>query len=202
MWEEKHLFLTIVIPRHGFSGLQVLDCSLCQWNLDSQFQLLVGFRILWAVLRTPKPRVSDFTCKFFPDFGFRYMGRYKGWTIRKIKGRGWIFGRSMKVFFLPLRGKSIFPPRTAFLIMVRVETFFLLMRLPPPNLLSFFLMVTSLKVNGLEKRDLKAVKIGQILDRMMIAWTIAVISKRQTSERCCVHVLEMIYLIKIPTFTN
>ena len=75
----------------------------------------------------------------------------------------------MKVFFLPLRWKSIFPPRTAFLIMVRVETFFLLMRLPPPNLLSFFLMVTSLKVNGLEKRDLKAVKIGQILDRMMIA---------------------------------
>ena len=36
-------------------------------------------------------------------------------------------------------------------------------------------MVTSLKVNGLEKRDLEAVKIGQILDRMMIAWTIPVI---------------------------
>ena len=32
-------------------------------------------------------------------------------------------------------------------------------------------------------------KIGQILDRMMIALTIAVISKRQTSERCCVRVL-------------
>ena len=47
-------------------------------------------------------------------------------------------GRSMKVFFLPLRWKSIFPSRTAFLIMVRVETFFLLMRLPPPNLLSLF----------------------------------------------------------------
>ena len=75
----------------------------------------------------------------------------------------------MKVFFLPLRWKSIFPSRTAFLIMVRVETFFLLMRLPPPNLLSFFLMVISLKVNALEKRDLEAVKIGQILDRMMIA---------------------------------
>ena len=120
------------------SGLQVLDSSLCQWNLDSQFKLLVGFRILWAVLRTPKPRIPDSTCKFFPDSGFRYMGRYKGWTIRKVKGLGWILGRSMKVFFLPLRWKSIFPPRTAFLIMVRVETFFLLMRLPSPNLLSFF----------------------------------------------------------------
>ena len=76
------------------------------------------------------------------------------------------------------------------------------MRLPPPNLLSFFLMVTSLKVNGLEKRDLEAVKIGQILDRMMTAWTIAVISKRQTSERFCVRVLELIYLIKSLTFTN
>ena len=86
--------------------------------------------------------------------------------------------------------------------MVRVEIFFLLMRFPFPNLLSFFLMVTSLKVNGLEKRDLEAVKIGQILDRMMIAWTIAVISKRQTSERCCVRVLELIYLIKSPTFTT
>ena len=120
------------------SGLQVLDSSLCQGNLDSQFQLLVGVRILWAVLRTPKPRIPDSTCKFFPDSGFRYMGRYKGWTIRKVKGLGWIFGRSMKVFFLPLRWKSIFPPRTAFLIMVRVEILFLLMRLPSANILSFF----------------------------------------------------------------
>ena len=27
------------------SGFQVLDSSLCQWNLDSGFQCLVGFRI-------------------------------------------------------------------------------------------------------------------------------------------------------------
>ena len=27
------------------SGIQVLNASLCQWNLDSRFQLLVGFRI-------------------------------------------------------------------------------------------------------------------------------------------------------------
>ena len=120
------------------SGLQVLDSSLFQWNLDSQFQLIVGVRILWAVLRPPKPRIPDFTCKFFQDSGFRYMARYKGWTITKVKGLGWIFGRSLKVFSLHLRWKSIFPPRTAFLIMVRVEILFLLMRLPSANLLSFF----------------------------------------------------------------
>ena len=130
-------------PRYsGFhvtdSGLQVLDSSLCQWNLDSQFQLLVGIRIIWAVLRTPKPRIPDFTRKFFPDSGFRYMVRYKGWTIRKLKGLGWIFGRSMKVSLYSWGGNLFFPPRTACLIMVRVETFFLLMRLRSPNLLSFF----------------------------------------------------------------
>ena len=60
--------------------------------------------------------------------------------------------------------------------------FFLLMLLPSPNLLFFFsngdipklkqlLYITEgwLKVNGLEKSSLEAVKIGQILDRMMIA---------------------------------
>ena len=65
---------------------------------------------------------------------------------------GGIFGRSVKVFSLPLGWKSVCPPRTAFLLMVRGEIFFLTIylevflggRLPPPNLLSFFLMVTSL----------------------------------------------------------
>ena len=146
--QSPHVRQSKIVLDSGFyvtdSGLQVLDSSLRQWNLDSQFQLLVGVRILWAVLRTPKPRIPDSACKFFPDSGFRYMGRYKGWTIRKVKGLGWIFGRSMKVFSLLLRWKSIFPPRTAFLIMLRVEIFFSLMRLPFPNLLPFFLMVTSL----------------------------------------------------------
>ena len=40
------------------SGFQVLD----QWNLDSGFQSLVGFRILWAVFR------------YSP-----YLGRGEGW---------------------------------------------------------------------------------------------------------------------------
>ena len=29
----------------GNSGFQVLDCSLCQWNLDSGSQSFAGFRI-------------------------------------------------------------------------------------------------------------------------------------------------------------
>ena len=53
-----------------------------------------------------------------------------------------------------------------------------------------------------KQRNLEAVKIGQILDRMMIAWTIVVISERQTSERFCIRVLELIYLIKSPNFTT
>ena len=45
------------------SGFQVLDSSLCQWNLDSGFQLLVGFQIPWAVFRIPKHRIQDsFSC--------------------------------------------------------------------------------------------------------------------------------------------
>ena len=47
------------------------NSSLSQWNLDSGFQSLVGFRILWTVFRIPRPRISVFTLsKFLPDFGF------------------------------------------------------------------------------------------------------------------------------------
>ena len=138
-YKSPHVRQPKIVWDSGFhvtdSGSQVLDSSLCQWNLASKFQLLVGVRILWAVLRTPKLRIPDSTCKFFPDSGLRYMGRYKGWTIRKVKEVGGIFGWSIKVSSSLLRWKSIFPSRTAFLIMVRVETFFLLMRFPSPNLL-------------------------------------------------------------------
>ena len=44
------------------SGFQVLDSSLCQWNLDSGFQSLVGFQI-------PNSRISDSTSKIFPNAG-------------------------------------------------------------------------------------------------------------------------------------
>ena len=50
------------------SGFQVLDSS--QWDLDSGFQSLVGFPILKAVFRIPKPRIPDSTSKNFPDSGF------------------------------------------------------------------------------------------------------------------------------------
>ena len=45
------------------SGFQVLDFGPSEWDLDSGFQSLVGFRILWAVFRIPEPRIPDSTNK-------------------------------------------------------------------------------------------------------------------------------------------
>ena len=117
---------------------------------------------------------------------------YNRWTIRKAKGMGGIFGRSVKVFSLPLGWKSVCPPRTVFLLMVRGEIFtwkFFGGAFASPQPPIFFsngdipklkqlLKITEgwLKVNGLEKSNLKAAKIGHILDRMMIARMIAVVS--------------------------
>ena len=53
------------------SGFQVLDSRICQWNLDSGFQSLVGFRIPWAVFRIPNPRIPDSISIIFPDSGIR-----------------------------------------------------------------------------------------------------------------------------------
>ena len=53
------------------SGFQDMDSSLCQWNLDSGFQSLVGFRTPWAVFRIPKPRISDSTNKNLLDSRIR-----------------------------------------------------------------------------------------------------------------------------------
>ena len=39
------------------SGFQVLDPSLCQWNLESGFQLFVGFRIHLAGFQSPGLRI-------------------------------------------------------------------------------------------------------------------------------------------------
>ena len=57
-------------PKEGNPG-HSLDSSLCQWNSDSGFQSLVGFRIPRAVFRIPKPRILDSISKFsnFPGFG-------------------------------------------------------------------------------------------------------------------------------------
>ena len=43
----------------------------CQWNLDLWFQSLVEFRILWAVIRIPKPRNPGSTSENFPDSGIQ-----------------------------------------------------------------------------------------------------------------------------------
>ena len=70
------------------SGFQELDSS--QWNLDSGFQSLVGFPILKAVFRIPKPRtpdstgkisrIPDSTSKNFPDSGFHEQ-KFPGFWI-------------------------------------------------------------------------------------------------------------------------
>ena len=51
------------------SGFQVLRSGLFQWNLDSGFRWLVGFRIVWAVFRIPWAKISR-----IPQSGFSYMG--------------------------------------------------------------------------------------------------------------------------------
>ena len=64
-FNDSHLLIwTNVLRDTVDSGLQVLDSSICHWNLDSGFQLLVRFRIPWAVFRIPKPRVPVPRAKF------------------------------------------------------------------------------------------------------------------------------------------
>ena len=80
---SPHIRKSNIVLDSGFhavnSGFQVLDSSLCQWNLNSVFQSLLGFRTPWAVFRIPKPRIPDSTDKnsrilksWFP---------YMGWLI-------------------------------------------------------------------------------------------------------------------------
>ena len=50
------------------SGFQVLDSSLCQWNLDSGFQMrFSAIPASWTVFWILKPRIPDSTSKNFPD---------------------------------------------------------------------------------------------------------------------------------------
>ena len=80
-WHLPHVRESKTVLDSGFHtvdfGFQVLDSSICQWNLKSGFQSLVGFRILWAVFLIPKPRIPDSTAKIarIPECGFLYMGR-------------------------------------------------------------------------------------------------------------------------------
>ena len=60
-------------PTDGFSYERVAQFNL-EWTfskLDSGFQSLVGFRILSAGFRIPKPRIPDSTSKKFLDSGIR-----------------------------------------------------------------------------------------------------------------------------------
>ena len=47
------------------SGLRVPHSSVCQWNLDSGVQSLVGFWFPSVVFRIPKPSIPDSTFKIF-----------------------------------------------------------------------------------------------------------------------------------------
>ena len=47
-----------------------MDSGLCQQNLNSGFQSLVGFRIPRAVFGIQKPRIPDSTSKILLDSGF------------------------------------------------------------------------------------------------------------------------------------
>ena len=44
--------------------------NLCQWNIDSGFHSLVGFRVPRAVFQNPKPKILCSKRKSFPDCGF------------------------------------------------------------------------------------------------------------------------------------
>ena len=60
-------------PTDGFSYERVAQVNV-EWifsKLDSGFQSLVGFRILSAGFRIPKPRIPDSTSKKFLDSGIR-----------------------------------------------------------------------------------------------------------------------------------
>ena len=72
------------------SGFQVLDSPTCQWNLDSGFQSLPGFRIPWAVFQIlQKARIPDLQESISgfqipqakisgtQEFGFLYVGGKK-----------------------------------------------------------------------------------------------------------------------------
>ena len=60
------------IPRRGFQIPGTRFWILSQWDLDSGFQSLKGFRIPWVVFRIPKSRIPDSSGKNFPDCGISF----------------------------------------------------------------------------------------------------------------------------------
>ena len=103
------------------SRLQVLDSSLCQWNLDSWFHSVV--RIQRAVLPIPKPRIPDSTSKNFPDSGIQislhlgvtitFQGQIQEFLIGGWRGVGsklWFRKDSLSFFVANYRIYSINHP--------------------------------------------------------------------------------------------
>ena len=103
------------------SRLQVLDSSLCQWNLDSWFHSVV--RIQRAVLPIPKPRIPDSTSKNFPDSGIQIclhlgvtitlQGQIQEFLIGGLRGVGsqlWFRKDSLSFFVANYRIYSINHP--------------------------------------------------------------------------------------------
>ena len=79
LWRHIQVYTMGRLSIHDFSCERVAQFNL-EWifsKLDSWFQCLVGFRILSAGFRIPKPRIPDSRSKKFliPESGFPYMGR-------------------------------------------------------------------------------------------------------------------------------
>ena len=95
------------------SGFQVLDSSLCQWNLDSGFQSLEGFRTPRAAFRIPKPRIPYSASTIFPDSSFRSTSKnFRESRIRIPLHRAPIAlssrDHSWNLFFFLMRPDSLF----------------------------------------------------------------------------------------------
>ena len=73
LWRHIQVYTMGRLSIHDFSCERVAQFNL-EWifsKLDSWFQCLVGFRILSAGFRIPKPRIPDSRSKKFLDSGIR-----------------------------------------------------------------------------------------------------------------------------------
>ena len=57
------------------SGFQVLDSTLCQWNLDSWFQYWLGFFELYCGFQSPEFRIPQTQFSRIPESVFPYAMR-------------------------------------------------------------------------------------------------------------------------------
>ena len=82
------------------SGFQLLDSILCQWNLDSGFQSLVGFRIPRAVFRgaihSTKIPTGPTGKSSPPQKVDPFFRNFSGWT----EPIHWVLDRNFRKFWL------------------------------------------------------------------------------------------------------